>query len=424
MRSTRSIVLLGLVVFLGACASLMQGGHQGVRISSTPTNATVTGSKTIQGLTRGLGGGADSASMALGYQALISNTLGVNNLALGYQALKANTTGGNNVAVGYQTLMADTSGYANAAFGYQALQANTTGYANTAIGPTALLRNTTGYNNTALGVDALYTNTTGYSSTALGSNALGFGDGGNSNTAVGWRSSFNGGAGVANTSLGLTSLNANLTGQFNTAIGTSALFAALGSYNTAIGTCSLLNTTGRSNVALGFCAGAYETGSNAFYVDNQDRTNTIGDKAGALLYGTFNATPSLQTLEVNAALTVAQTLTVAAGEGTYAQGNVKEGGLAQQSGPAAGFNILTPSNNSTYYLLISGKDVADGSGPSNAFLDVIVFGSQAGWTHAVLSSTTVKGTPGARTYLNAAGNLRIVVGNGATWYIDVKLFKF
>jgi hypothetical protein len=51
-------------------------------------------------------------------------------------------------------------------------------------------------------------------------------------------------------------------------------------------------------------AGYYETGSNAFYVDNQDRTNTAGDKAKSLMYGVFNAATSSQTLKVNAVMTV------------------------------------------------------------------------------------------------------------------------
>ena len=58
--------------------------------------------------------------------------------------------------------------------------------------------------------------------------------------------------------------------------------------------------TGTGNVCLGFMAGRYATGSNELYIDNQDRTNTAGDVAGALLYGTFSATPASQTLLSNA----------------------------------------------------------------------------------------------------------------------------
>jgi hypothetical protein len=110
-------------------------------------------------------------------------------------------------------------------------------------------------------------------------------------------------SGGLNSGFGLQVLNRLVSGSNNTAFGAYAGFYTLGSNNTYFGFACLLNTTGSGNVGLGYCAGQYETGSNAFYIDNQDRTNTAGDKAGALLYGTFNATPASQTLVVNAALT-------------------------------------------------------------------------------------------------------------------------
>lgn len=149
----------------------------------------------------------------------------------------------------------------NTAFGYQALLDNTTGSNCTAIGYHALQNNTTGTDNTALGYGALDGATTGTGNTALGSGAA-------------------------------TLLT---TGLVNTAVGTDSLRACV---------------TGSGNVAVGYFAGRYETGSNAFYVDNQDRTNTAGDKAKALLYGTFNATAASQTLVVNAAVTLPYTLAV------------------------------------------------------------------------------------------------------------------
>ena len=112
------------------------------------------------------------------------------------------------------------------------------------------------------------------------------------------------GTGSYNTATGLNALHGNTTGSDNTAVGVSALYInTTGANNTAIGFEALTNNiTGSGNVALGNYAGAYETGSNDFYVDNQNRTNTAGDKAGALLYGTFNATPSSQQLTVNGIL--------------------------------------------------------------------------------------------------------------------------
>mgnify|MGYP001575369881 CR=1 FL=1 len=57
--------------------------------------------------------------------------------------------------------------------------------------------------------------------------------------------------------------------------------------------------------------GYYELGSNAFYIDNQNRTNTAGEKAKALLYVTFDADPANQTLTINATATINDTLKIA-----------------------------------------------------------------------------------------------------------------
>lgn len=114
------------------------------------------------------------------------------------------------------------------------------------------------------------------------------------------------GAGSAGTALsyavavGRLSLSRNTTGMFNVSIGSASLYNnIIGSGNTAIGHGSLGMALGDGNVGLGTYAGQYETGSNAFYVDNQNRTNTAGEKAGSLLYGTFNAIPANQTLHIN-----------------------------------------------------------------------------------------------------------------------------
>lgn len=123
------------------------------------------------------------------------------------------------------------------------------------------------------------------------------------NAAFGTGALQNATTGARNTAVGYSSMNdSTLTGSYNTGVGYSSLLVVgSGNYNTACGYQSGLNVnTGGSNVFLGAFAGAYETGSNSFYVDNQNRADTAGDKAKALLYGTFNASAASQQLTVNA----------------------------------------------------------------------------------------------------------------------------
>lgn len=127
--------------------------------------------------------------------------------------------------------------------------------------------------------------------------------------------------GTANTAIGAYSLNALTTGTHNTAIGYEALKALdVGSYNIAIGNYSQTAVTnlgsnggnvsigglslyslvsGTYNTAIGHYAGAYETGSYSIYLDNRNRSNTAGDKAGAPFYAVTNATPASQTIQLN-----------------------------------------------------------------------------------------------------------------------------
>ena len=130
-----------------------------------------TNDATVNGVTVGRGAGNINTNTANGYQALNSNTTGVNNTANSFQALRSNTTGNNNTANGYQALNSSTTGSSNTANGRSALHSNTTGVNNTANGYQALNSNTTGSNNTASGREALRSNTTGSSNTALGKSA-------------------------------------------------------------------------------------------------------------------------------------------------------------------------------------------------------------------------------------------------------------
>lgn len=302
-----------------------------------------------QTLTSNTTGGYNTA---LGHAVLALNTIGINNIGVGYQALTANVDGYNNVAAGYQALGQNTSGFDNCAFGTTALLCNTTGSENTGIGQDALYTNTIGVNNTGIGSNALGFNIIGNSNTAVGQQSM-FNSTGSNNTASGAQSMagpFSSGSanvamgyqalyshttgtanvvvgytagyhilagsdnvfmgdaagfattsGNSNVAIGPSALHANTTASYSVAIGVTALFASTGAQNTAVGGGSLQSlVTGTGCVALGFSAGAYETGSDKFYVDNQDRTNTAGDVAKALLYGIFDAAAANQRLRINA----------------------------------------------------------------------------------------------------------------------------
>jgi hypothetical protein len=207
-------------------------------------------------------------NIALGYQALYSNTTGINNTATGTFALSSNTTGSDNTANGYGTLDVNTTGADNTAIGLLALASNTTGAGNTASGLQALQYNTTGSSNTAIGLSALQSNTAGGYNTATGFQALyNFNDtGGGSDfeTANGVQALFSDTAGFENTASGGQALYSNTTGIQNTASGQQALTSnTTGCCNTASGTYALAtNSTGSNNTATGYAALFHNTVSN------------------------------------------------------------------------------------------------------------------------------------------------------------------
>jgi hypothetical protein len=167
-------------------------------LNDTASGNTAIGSRALLNNTTGgtLGNiqGIDvGPNVAVGWQALESNTVASANTAVGYQALHSFTTGpvgfeqlGLCTAVGFQALANNAAnGFNNNAFGYQALLNNTDGLGNTAIGSQALLNNSSGNNNTANGVGALNSNTAGGNNTAIGVRALSILDSGDNNVALG-----------------------------------------------------------------------------------------------------------------------------------------------------------------------------------------------------------------------------------------------
>ena len=203
---------------------------------------------------------------------------------------------------------------------------------------------------------------------------------GSSNTAIGNLSLHSNTTGQFNMSLGAEALYMNQTGSDNIAIGGPALRSNVsGNQNVAIGTNALYASTGSGNVAIGFRAGRFETGSNSFYIDNQDRGSSAGEKSSSLLYGTFNATPANQTLTINASTTVAQNLSVLGTGNSYFVGNVGIG----TTNPSAKLHALATTeqlrigyDTSNYYSTTVGSTGgvtfdAVGSGAGFTFSDPV-----------------------------------------------------
>ena len=187
--SLKSVTAGSFNTGVGAGTLVLNTGAENTAIGTaalllnTASGNTAAGSRALLNNTTGgtLGNiqGVDvGPNVAVGQQALESNTVASANTAVGYQALQSFTTGllgleqiGLCTAVGFQALANATgNGFANSAFGYHALVNNADGGGNTAIGLQTLVSNTTGSSNVAIGNNAL-SNSTGDNNTALGFNA-------------------------------------------------------------------------------------------------------------------------------------------------------------------------------------------------------------------------------------------------------------
>ena len=236
--------------------------------------------------------------------------------------------------------------------------------------------------NTALGFDVLAYNTSGNSNVGVGYQALFLNETGEFNFAGGYHALYTNDGGIENTAVGTLALYANQGGDQNTAVGLSALGSQI---------------NGNNNVALGYYSGNYETGSNAFYINNQDRTNTAGDKASSLMYGTFNATASSQTLKVNAALTVNGGLI---------------GAVQALSGPGA-VNLTTSTTSFTSTLAGNALTLADGS---QGQIKIIVYIAEALVGDTGVLTPTNLGSATTITF-NTIGDAVTLQFVGTDWWV-------
>jgi len=249
--------------------------------------------------------------------------------------------------------------------------------------------------NTAVGDSALSA-VTGSQNTAVGANAAKFIVAADNCVAVGNSALINATAGNGNTAIGSLTLVSATPGSVNTAVGNGALQSATGGSNTAVGNTTLPSAIGGC-VALGNTAGQFETGANAFYVDNQTRGSEAAAKIGSLLYGTFNATASSQTLKVNAALTVNGGLI---------------GAVQTLSGPGA-VNLTTSTTSFTSTAAGNALTLADGA---QGQIKIIVYIAEtAGGDTGILTPTNL-GSATTITF-NTIGDAVTLQYVGTDWWV-------
>ena len=204
-------------------------------------------------------------NVALGYQALISNTSGTSNTALGRQAGYALAAGLQNTAVGANAMDSGDASY-SVAVGYTALSANSGSY-NVAVGNAALKSNTTASDNTAVGYQAGYSNTTGTTNTFLGYQS-GYavttsGDG----TYLGWQAGADVTTGANNVCVG------SFAGRYTTGIVTGGQNIMIGAYTGSASTSANYQIViGYGAISKGAGTGYINPGSGGVYQGNNSST--------------------------------------------------------------------------------------------------------------------------------------------------------
>jgi hypothetical protein len=284
-----------------------------------------------------------------GYKSGYALTSGYNNVFVGNESGVANLDGYANVFIGSLTGTLNTSGYGNTYIGRQSGQANlignyqtfigcdagynSTADGNTFLGANAGLNSSSGVSSTIIGYNAGYNSNSDYSvilgyyagryntatgSVFIGKNAGNANVGGTDNIFIGSSAGLLNSDGINNTYLGSSAGRQNIHGNNSVFVGAAAGYNSTVGYNVCLGSYSgtalttgtlntlfgyktgYLLTTQSSNVMLGNLAGEYETGGSTLFIDSLDRSTEALGRTNSLIYGTFNATMTSQTLALNA----------------------------------------------------------------------------------------------------------------------------
>jgi hypothetical protein len=263
-------------------------------------------------------------NVAIGNDAMYSNTTGEENVAVGVSAMRENLTGGGNVAVGrsayrhakegagnsyigYATGFSDSLGSLNAGFGPYALYTHQTGDHNIAVGSYAMQYDSSGNRNVAIGSFASRNNDTAKLNVGIGYAALN-NNKRNTITAIGAYAGMNNGTGsgnandgIENTAIGYAAMSGNSNGSQNTALGYKAMSlteplayiaGAAPSRNIAIGDSAMRRNLANDNIGIGFrtLGGALlsaTAGANTAIGSNAMFGNTGGEKNIAIGYETL-----------------------------------------------------------------------------------------------------------------------------------------
>ena len=343
----------------------------------------------------------DGTSASWKYAGLGSGAFGTNNVILGRGKPGTITTANDNVIIGaYTTGSALSTGSYNTLIGNN-IQNTSTGGGNAIVGNNISVSNGNIGLVAALGtgsvISASFQVAIGASINAEGLGAVCIGytaGGGPSDVAIGYQASSNAannvvvgknsnaGSGGSTTILGSSSGKSTLSGANNTVVGYNSFNGAslttaasntiigqgsgtaltTGSSNTILGQGSGTGlTTSSGNIFLGYASGLRSTTqSNELFIDNQDRTSYALQQSNSLIYGTFNATPSSQTLRTNSQFTATYGVSVStAGYGlTVKSGsNAKIGTATFTAQNTVTVNTTAVTANSL--IFVTGQDGTD-----------------------------------------------------------------